>query len=327
MPTSDGAPSFGVVICAYSGERWAELADAVESVRAQTMRASEIVIVIDHNERLLEKARAAFDAAGGASDAPDASAASDAVRVIASEGRPGLSGARNTGVRHLHAGLVAFLDDDARAAPDWLEQLAGAFADERVIGAGGWITPRWQGYRPRWFARELYWIVGCSYVGLPPAGAEIRNPIGANMAFSREALLSLRGFDEGIGRVRDRPIGDEETQAGIEAHSRWPSARIVHVPSARVQHDVPRARATWSYLLKRCWAEGRSKAQLTGNVGAASALASERHYTAHVLPSGVMRGLRDALRGDPGGLGRAASIMLALGVTALGYLSGRLLHR
>lgn len=328
----DRQPAFGVVICAYSEDRWDELAEAVDSVRGQSLPAWEIVVVIDHNERLLERASEAFEAvaseaSAAASAESEAIVGSSAVRVIASEGRSGLSGARNTGLRSLHAEIVAFLDDDARAAKDWLERLAEAFADESVVAAGGWIAPGWEGGRPRWFARELDWIVGCSYVGLPPAGAEIRNPIGANMAFRRAALLELGGFQEGVGRVRDRPVGDEETQVGIEAHARWPAARIVHVPAARVEHAVPRARASWGYLVQRCWAEGRSKAQLAGNVGAGSALASERVYATRVLPAGVVHGLGDALHGEIGGLGRAAGIVLALGVTALGYLTGRLLQR
>ncbi len=367
MLAAEPAPSIGVVICAYSDDRWDELVDAVESVRTQSRPAREIVVVIDHNGPLLERARAAFEVAGegaarssegaartsegaarssegaarsseGAARSPAgaarssegataASRASGPVHVVASTGRPGLSGARNTGLRSLQADVVAFLDDDARADGDWLRLLAEAFADERVVGAGGWIAPRWQqGGRPRWFAPELDWIVGCSYVGLPPAGAEIRNPIGANMAFRRAALLELGGFAEGVGRVRDRPVGDEETQVGIEAHARWPSARIVHVPAARVEHAVPRARASWGYLVERCWAEGRSKAQLAGNVGTGSALASERGYAARVLSAGAMRGVKDALRGDIGGLGRAASIVLAFGVTASGYVTGRLLR-
>lgn len=304
-------PSFSVVICAYSEERWEALAAAVTSALAQSREPQEVIVVIDHNERLLDRAKSSLSGA----------------IVLASEGRPGLSGAQNTGLRHAQADVVAFLDDDAEAAPDWLERFAAVLADRLVIGAGGWIEPRWEGDRPRWLAQELYWIVGCSYRGLPAAGAEIHNPIGANMAFRRDRLQELDGFREDVGRVRDRPLGDEETQIGIEAHARWPSARIVHVPAARVSHLVPPSCVSWRYLLSRSFAKGLSKAQLSGNVGAGSALASERAYASRVLPAGVMRGVRDAIDGDLSGLGRAASIVIALSVTTLGYLWGRLRAR
>jgi hypothetical protein len=306
-------PSIGVVICAYSEARWDLLIEAVRSVQAQTPPPHELVLVIDHNDRLLERARTALAADALAPTPPGA------VRVLPSAGTPGLSGARNTGLRALHSELVAFLDDDARAEPGWLAALADAFADPRVLGAGGWIAPRWEAREPRWLAAELNWIVGCSYRGLPPTGAELRNPIGANMAFRRAALLELDGFREGLGRVREQPLGDEETELGIRTHARWPAARIVHVPAARVRHAVPPARASWRYLLARCWAEGRSKAQLSGHVGARDALASERRYATRTLPAGAARGLRDGLHGDRDGLARAASIACALAVTALGY--------
>lgn len=299
--------SIGVVICAYTEARWRELQEAVRSVERQSHPARELVVVIDHNDELLARARVEFAGA----------------KVVANAGRRGLSGARNTGITHMTSRLVAFLDDDACAAPDWLETLARAFHDEHVIGAGGWIAPRWEGVEPRWLAPELFWIVGCSYQGLPPDGAPLRNPIGANMAFRREVFAETGGFDEGIGRVHDRPVGDEETQLGIEARARWPRARILHVPAARVEHSVPAQRATWRYLRSRCWHEGRSKALLTGSVGSSAALASERTYAARVLPAGVVRGLRDFLQGEPAGLTRAGGIVTALAVTAAGYLCGR----
>ncbi len=308
------APSISVVICAYTEARWRELEEAVHSVQSQSRPARELVVVIDHNDRLLARARAEFIGA----------------TVIANTGRRGLSGARNTGISEVSATIVAFLDDDASAASDWLEALAGVFNDERVVGVGGWIAPRWEGPEPRWLPPELYWIVGCSYRGLPPEGAPLRNAIGANMAFRREALAEVGGFSEGIGRVLDRPLGDEETQLGIEVCARWPHARIVHVPAACAQHTVPTQRTSWRYLLSRCWFEGRSKALLTCAVGSSAALASERTYVARVLPAGFARGLTDGLRGDLSGFARAASIATALAMTAAGYLFGRvgqIMHR
>jgi hypothetical protein len=310
QPAATQAPSIGVVICAYTEARWRALADAVRSVERQSLPAAELVVVIDHNDRLLARAQAEFAGA----------------TVVANTGRRGLSGARNTGVAHVTSSVVAFLDDDACAALDWLQALANAFDDERVIGVGGWIAPRWEDFEPRWLPPELYWIVGCSYQGLPPKGAMLRNAIGANMAFRRSALADVGGFREGVGRVHDRPLGDEETQLGIEVRALWPEARIVHVPTARVEHSVPAPRATRRYLLSRCWYEGRSKAQLTRAVGSSDALASERTYVARVLPAGFARGLKDFVRGEPGGLERAASIATALVVTAAGYLFGRLIQ-
>src|SRR5690242_12289718 len=102
-----------VVICAYSDARWAALLAAVASVRQQTASPRELILVIDHNPNLLARARQAL---------PE-------VCVIENRAERGLSGARNTGLGLARADVVAFLDDDAVAAPDWLEQLLAGYAD------------------------------------------------------------------------------------------------------------------------------------------------------------------------------------------------------
>jgi hypothetical protein len=169
----------------------------------------------------------------------------------------------------------------------------------------------------------MYWVVGCSYVGLPTERAEIRNPIGANMAFRRDALAAVGGFVDGIGRIGAVPLGCEETELAIRVRD-LTGGTILHVPDARVQHRVTAARVTWRYFLSRCWAEGLSKALVAARVGSGPALASERIYATRVLPRGAGRGLRDALRGDVGGVVRAFAIVAGLALTCAGYSVGRM---
>ena len=54
---ADSSPSISVVICAHTEERWEQLVAAVDSVRRQSRPALEIVVVVDHNPALLERAR------------------------------------------------------------------------------------------------------------------------------------------------------------------------------------------------------------------------------------------------------------------------------
>jgi glycosyltransferase involved in cell wall biosynthesis len=46
-----------VVICAYTLDRWNDSNAAIASVRNQTRPAREIILVVDDNEALLERAR------------------------------------------------------------------------------------------------------------------------------------------------------------------------------------------------------------------------------------------------------------------------------
>ena len=291
-----------VVICTYTEERWERLAAAIASVRGQSRPATETIVAVDHCPPLARRLRTAF---------PD-------VVVVASTGRPGLSGARNAGLALATGDVVAFLDDDATAARDWLERLAGGYEADDVVGVGGAVLPAWETGRPRWFPAEFDWVVGCSYTGLPRARAPVRNLIGANMSFRREVFELVGGFSEDLGRLGARPLGCEETELAIRVRQRRPESRLLYEPAAVVHHHVPRQRARWRYFGARCYAEGLSKAAVSRLVGARDGLAAERHYVRRVLPRAVVTGLA------PTGAGTAATVLLGLALTISGYLRGRI---
>jgi len=107
-----------VIICAYTIERWSQLEAAVASVESQPL-VDEVVLVIDHCDELLEMSRRRWPQH----------------RVVANEGAQGLSDARNTGVTASRGDIIAFLDDDAVAAGDWMQQLVHTFDLHAAVGA------------------------------------------------------------------------------------------------------------------------------------------------------------------------------------------------
>jgi glycosyltransferase involved in cell wall biosynthesis/GT2 family glycosyltransferase len=295
-----------VLICAYTLDRLDVLSQAIDSVRAQSLAAHEIVLCIDHSPELLAEAERRW---------PE-------VRLVENHEEQGLSGARNSGVAVCGGEVVAFLDDDALAAPDWLERLAEAYRDPDVLGAGGTVRPAWIAGKPSWFPPEFDWVVGCTHSGMPKQREAVRNLVGANMSLRREALCEVGGFRHELGRIGTIPAGCEETDLCIRVGKRWPEGKILYDPAAAVDHYVPAARGTREYFTSRCRGEGRSKAVLAGLVGSESGLEAERTYTSRTLPLGVLRGIGDAFRGDLGGLSRAAMIVTGLFTTTAGYLSG-----
>jgi GT2 family glycosyltransferase len=295
--------SVTVVICAYTLERWGEIQAAVHSTRQQSAPVHEVVLVADHNDELLDRARTAF---------PD-------VVSVPNTGPQGLSGARNTGVRTATGVVVAFLDDDAAAADDWVERLIDAYRDHQVIGVGGGVVPAWGAPRPAWFPDEFLWVVGCSYEGLPVARAEVRNPIGANMSFRRAVFEVAGGFDPAMGRSGKDAAGCEETEFSIRARRSAPGARILLEPAALCHHRVSSDRVTRRYFRRRCRAEGRSKALVSRLAGADQALDSERRYVLKTLPRGVARGLWALVRGDLSGGARAWAIVEGTVLTTVSY--------
>jgi GT2 family glycosyltransferase len=297
-----------VVICAYTERRWDDVLAAVESVRTQRLAAQEIILVIDHNPALLDRLHAAL---------PD-------VMVIPNTGPRGLSGGKNTGVAAAGGDIIAFLDDDAIAEPDWLAAMAGGYATPDVAGVGGLTLPLWGTARaPRWFPEEFAWVVGCTYQGM--VTGPIRNLMGGNASFRREAFEVAGGFRTGIGRsAGKRPLGCEETEFCIRLRQAAPETVLLFDDRAVIWHRVPVERARFAYFRSRCYAEGLSKAMVTQSVGTADGLASERRHAMVALPRGVGRGLRAAVTGDPAGLGRAASIVAGLAFTTAGYATGSL---
>lgn len=301
------APPISVLICAYTLERVELIDAAIASLEAQTVAPHEIVLVIDHSPELEAESKRHWPQ----------------IEVLPNSEQQGLSGARNTGVAACTGEVVAFLDDDAVAAPNWIERLGQAYADPAVLGAGGTVRPRWEQGQPDWFPNEFDWVVGCTHSGMPSEREAVRNLVGANMSFRREAMLEAGGFRHELGRIGKIPAGCEETDLCIRIGQRHPEGTILYDPAATVDHFVPAARAQASYFSSRCRGEGRSKAILTALVGSDSGLSAERSYVRRTLPLGVLRGLGQSLRGDLGGFQRAAMIVFGLLATTSGYLGAR----
>ncbi|MDQ0369452.1 glycosyltransferase family 2 protein [Catenuloplanes indicus] len=276
-----------VVIPCRTEHRWTSLRHAVESARAQVPAPAEIVVVVDHNAALYEKARHELPG----------------VTVLANRFRRGAAGARDTGAFHAITPLIAFLDDDVRAHHGWLAALLTPFADRAVTGTGGAILPAWSGRRPAWFPDELLWTVGATDPAKPAAPtAEVRS---AAMAVRRETFIAVGGFGN---RDDSAPYGGPAERPGArdaalcrrmaEAGGLW-----IFVPDARVHHPVTPERMTMRHLLRRCFHAGRIAAR------------SGRGPLRAVLPGTPARPLRALLRGGaPGALRRAGAV--AAGATA-----------
>jgi GT2 family glycosyltransferase len=297
-----------VVICAYTLARWGQLQESVESVAPQT---SDLVIVVDHNDELLQRCLARWPQH----------------RVVPNRHAQGLSGARNTGVSEASDDVIAFLDDDATAERNWLEVLTATFSDPSVGGVGGHVVPAWSASPPAWLPSEFWWVIGCSYTGLPSEIREVRNPIGANMAFRRSVFEQVGGFREEIGRVGTIPLGCEETELSIRA--RAAGFTVWYRPDAVVHHWVPAERVTLGYFFRRCYAEGLSKALVSALAGRDQGLASERTYVSRTIPAAAVVALSQAGRGPAraAALARLAALIGGVLAAADGFVRGTLAYR
>jgi len=308
MPEAGQSIRASVVVCVYTETRLPQIRAALYSIARQTMPPWQVIVVADHNPALCDRLAAEY---------PD-------LEVISNKFEKGLSGARNTGIEHAAGDVVVFLDDDARAQPQWLETLLASYDDESVLGVGGLVVADWSPPgRPAWLPEEFLWVVGCSYRGQPEVKAEVRNPIGANMSFRRSAFDQAGLFDSSVGRTftSSRPLGCEETEFSIRLRRLAPGARIIYEPQAVVYHHVDQSRATWRYFLGRCRAEGCSKARVSRLSGASAALSSERSYVTQTIIRAVRRELSGGFRpGRNDSMMRLVALLLGTLSTTSGYL-------
>ncbi len=293
--------TLSVAICTHASERLPDLAAGLAGLADQTLPPTEVVVVVDRNPALLDEVARRWPS----------------LRVVPNTDHGGIAGARNTALRVATGEVVAFLDDDAVPARDWLERLVAPYADPRVQVVGGWVEPAWDEARPAHLPPELDWLVGCSHRGRPLVRADVRNVTGASISLRRALLEQVGGFDERVSRKDAAPVGCDDTEFCIRVAQRLPGSRVVSEPAAVVRHRVPATRGTWAYLRSRSLWEGRSKATVAAMVGAPRATLDERRYVRRVLPRAV---LRELVRGRPRG---AAGVVTALAFTTWGYLVGR----
>jgi GT2 family glycosyltransferase len=301
-----------VVICTHDVARFDRLRQAIDSVAGQAESAHEVILVVDGNPTVLHAATDAFPG----------------LNVLPNTRSKGLSGARNTGLLAASGEIVAFLDDDAIAAPDWLTAISVAFSSPFIMGVGGPILPSWPGERPRWMPREFDWVVGCSYEGQSTSQGKVRNLIGCNMAFRRGALLMAGLFAEELGRVGANAAGAEETELCLRASAMFPAARLVMTEQVSVRHQIDEHRTRFDYFVRRCIAEGRSKALMARRHPSRGGLSTERRHLMSVIPKQIAAHLAEGLaHPGTGGLARAAAGAIGTALVVGSFLLGKLTTR
>ncbi len=288
-----------VAICTRNGERFLE--DAIRSVLEQTAAVPGSALLVVDNASTDATARVA-----------QAQAASGVPLRYVREEQPGLGFARNRAIAETESELLAFIDDDARLLPGYLEALAQVYAEEPgLAAAGGPIEVGWLGPVPDWYEPTLDPLFNrldhASY------RMDLRYPrilFGTNMAFRVETLRELGGFRTDLkgpdGRVTAE-ADDEDILLRIETRG---AGRIVWEPALRVRHYIQPERLTPAHILEKARRTGYARARI------------ERAYPGHGGISRGIAGLGDWALRKVFGRGRGPITDRAQLETALGYLQG-----
>jgi glycosyltransferase involved in cell wall biosynthesis len=246
-----GTPTVTVVVCTYN--RADLLPGCLESLAAQTAaQASFEVIVVNNNS----------------TDATQEIATTFATREpnfrVVVETAQGLSHARNRGCKEAAGAYVGYMDDDAKAEPDWVERAVAIARERRADIFGGPIYPFYLTDKPRWF-KDDYEI---RRTAEQPTELKEKGFIsGSNIFFRRELLEAVGGFDPNLGMQGTQLRYGEETAVIVRVRKTRPEAVIFYHPDLRVRHLVPAAKMRVGYFLRSRFASGRHNRAVFGRDG------------------------------------------------------------
>jgi len=252
---TSGAPGPGsssksitVIVCTYN--RSQSLPNALASLAAQTVPEPiewEVLVVdnnsTDHTHEVVEEYSRRYPGR---------------FRYV-SELQQGLSYARNSGIRNSRSKVLAFVDDDAIAEPDWLWNLTSALWEGECAGAGGQIVPFWTKPIPGWLSTDDPRTFGAFGRFEPGTGAGplTRPPYGSNMAFRREVFQKYGVFRADLGRSGSNLLGREDVEFGNRLLAA--GERLRYEPCAVIHHVVPESRLKKSFVMRWWFWYGRSE--------------------------------------------------------------------
>jgi len=235
-----------VVLCTYTLDEYDNFREAANSVLAQTHDDVELVVVVDGYEDVYD---VVVDDYG---DHPD-------VTIHCNDENEGLLVSRNRGAEHATGDVVAFVDADAVAHPEWAATLVRSYEDRNALAAGGQMTPRWVAGKPAFLPEEFYWLVGVTHRGFADGAGEVRNTFGSNISFRRDVFRELGGFDPAVGgRKGEKNLQGGETELCARLREEYDRG-VYYDPDAVVEHKVFDYRTSLLWLCDRAFWQGYSK--------------------------------------------------------------------
>jgi O-antigen biosynthesis protein len=220
-------PKMSVIVCSYNGAR--TLRQCLGALVSLDYPSYEVIVVND-----------------GSTDDTPAIAQDFPVRLI-NQPNKGLSAARNVGLAASNGNIVAYLDDDAFPHRYWLRYLAVAFDRSTHVGIGGPnLPPAGDG-----FVAECVATAPGNPLHILLSDEIAEHIPGCNMAYRKEALRAIDGFD-----TRFRAAGDDVDLCWRLQDRGW---TIGFCPAAVVWHH--RRNSIRAYWKQQC-GYGKAEAQL-----------------------------------------------------------------
>jgi GT2 family glycosyltransferase len=205
MSPVDSAPKISVYIPAYNVSEF--LSPSIEGLLAQTLPPDEILVIDD----------------GSQDNSAEIASCYKNVTLIRHTVNKGLAAARNTAMQSAKNELVASIDADCVAHPDWLSELVKNIGASKLAGVGGKLIEGVQNsLADRWRAAHMPQEWGTSVIYNP------RFLFGCNNLFRKSAVLEVGGYDEKM-----RTNGED---ADLSARLKQKGWDLLYDPAALATH-------------------------------------------------------------------------------------------
>jgi glycosyltransferase involved in cell wall biosynthesis len=249
--------SVSIVVCTYNRSRLlGETLAALQAMTPPTDCAVEIAIV-DNNST--DDTQMVIAEAAGSGRFPI---------VSLRERQQGKSFALNLALQHAEGDVLALTDDDVLPSRDWLERIVDAFRTREVTFVFGKVLPRWSRLPPPELltpqAQDIWGPLAIVDYGDTATEYEAGNtgqrlPIGANLSFSRAALLAIGGWRTDLGKVNNTLVSGEDHEIFMRFR-RFHLYAGFYDPQLTVRHYVPTERLTRRYFRRWFFWHGKTQA-------------------------------------------------------------------
>ncbi|MEW6536571.1 MAG: glycosyltransferase family 2 protein [Candidatus Auribacterota bacterium] len=241
-----------VIVCTYN--RGQLIGDSLQSLVAQTLDPALFeVIVIDNNSTDTTAERV-----------QEFTGKYPHFHMI-KEMEQGLSNARNRGWKEAKGEYVVYIDDDAKASPNWCERILINYdtVTPTPVVVGGQILPWHECEPPIWF-HESFEKASCGdnakFLQPPLAHTGFS---GSNMCFKKSLFTSYGGFSTELGMIGNETRMGEETELFLKIFEHEPY--FWYDPQLIVYHWVPSRKMLISYRMLRMYKVGYSDVLLRYN--------------------------------------------------------------
>lgn len=231
-------PSVSIVVPVYN--RAGEIGSCLEALLALHYPAArrEIIVVDD-----------------GSTDDTAAVVSRYPVKLLRLPQNRGQSAARNAGVRAAGGEIIAFIDSDCIAAPDWLRQLVPYFQDARVALVGGYVDSFYRESRLDRFEEVQSPLNMGKEMAFGSAAASDFYVPTCNVLIRKAAYLAVGGLDEELRLGEDVDLCWRLKETGH---------RLLYVPQGKVRH---KHRNRLGEILRRRFEYGTSEGFLFSRHG------------------------------------------------------------